>query len=131
MKRGTYLTHQKSILLSSLTQMKEPCFSIDEFMSELSIQDRKVGKTTVYRFFEHMIEEGRMIKIPAPDGIRNQYQFLDPENNHSSGKLICLSCGKAIVLQCKHLTAVSDHIQADHKFKVNLIYGYCEHCMKE
>ncbi len=130
---GTYKTKQKKFIENFLKENIGRQFTCDEISDELRIKGTPVGKTTVYRYVEKLVSEGKARKIT--DGINKsaQFQYIDENMDcHSHMHLKCLKCGEFIHLGCDFLSGVNEHIYEHHRFKVDnsktVLFGLCEKC---
>ncbi len=130
---GTYNTKQKKIIEAFLKENKSLQFTCDEISDALKKRETPVGKTTVYRYVEKLVGEGKARKITGGTGRSAQFQFIDERLNcHSHMHLKCLKCGVFIHLGCDFLSGVNEHIYEHHRFRVDnsktVLYGLCEKC---
>ena len=81
-----------------------------------------------------LVEAGTILKIPSGDGNRALYRYMGEATLPSSGRMVCLDCGRAFPLECSHLEELTRHIQSDHQFEVDtrhtVLYGHCCDCGK-
>lgn len=130
--RGCYRTKQQERILSYLMNRGDTFLTADAVLAGLRDTGVSVGLTTVYRALERLSDQGVVVKVPALDGSRAQYRYTGPDQNPSSGKLVCLSCGKTQLLECARLETLTRHIQEDHQFEIDprrtVLYGLCKHC---
>ena len=114
---GRYHTKQQTLILEYLALKKD-----------------KVGRATVYRALDRLVEAGTILKIPSGDGNRALYRYMGEAALPSSGRMVCLDCGRAFPLECSHLEELTRHIQSDHQFEVDtrhtVLYGHCCDCGK-
>lgn len=130
--RGRYRTRQQERILDYLIRRTDTFLTADAVLAGLRETGVTVGLTTVYRALERLSDEGVVVKVPALDGSRAQYRYTGQEQNPSSGKLVCLKCGKTQLLECTRLETLTRHIQEDHQFEIDprrtVLYGCCNHC---
>ncbi len=136
MAGNTYRTRQKETILDCLQQNAEQALTVDEITERIGRAGEKVGRTTVYRFMETLLGEGRVRKFTDPAGKGAAFQYVpDPTDCERHMHLKCSACGKYIHLDCKTMQQVNAHIFADHQFRVDnsksLLVGLCADCMKE
>lgn len=130
---GTYNTKQKKIIEVFLRNNTELLLSCDDISDRLKNEGTPVGKTTVYRYVEKLVAEGKARKIVGGSGKSALYQYIDEKMNcHNHMHLKCLVCGEFIHLGCEFIIGVNEHIFEHHKFKVDnsktVLYGLCEKC---
>lgn len=136
MSGSTYNTKQKKLVLDIFLKNKSMQFSCDEVTYQLMNAGTPVGKTTVYRQLEKLINEGKIKKLNPHNGKSFLYQYSDKNLDCDSHMhLRCSECGKYIHLSCDFMQGVSAHINEHHGFKVNNakteIIGICSDCSKE
>ena len=107
---GRYHTKQQTLILEYLALKKDTAFTAESVWRGLLGVEEKVGRATVYRALDRLVEAGTILKIPSGDGNR------------------------AFPLECSHLEELTRHIQSDHQFEVDtrhtVLYGHCCDCGK-
>ena len=105
---------------------------IDEYLIEM---DSRVNVTTIYRYLEKLVGDGKVIKYAAEKGKQAVYQYVEP--GHKCEKhlhLTCTECGRVIHLECDFMEKISEHILDEHGFELqcknSMLYGICENCRK-
>ena len=128
--RGEYNTKQRKLILAYLARHKEQHLTAEDIAAALNGQ---VGQTTVYRTLDRLAADNRVIKYEIPGGKSAYYQY--EEINKIAGShchLFCVKCGDMTDLNCHFVRRLSDHIQEDHRFKLDdiktVFYGVCERC---
>lgn len=133
-QRGRYTTRQRQAVLACMDMRSDVFLSVDDVRDLLSGSGETVGRTTVYRTLETLVEEGVLSKVAPARGVAARYKRLpaDPTAT-SSGQLCCLGCGRAMPLDCGMLDAFSTHVRKDHGFVIDrrrtVLYGYCQDCL--
>ncbi len=125
--RDEYTTRQQTAVLDYL-KANDKALSVDEVFSGVA----NVGRTTVYRSLDRLVDKGFVIKVPSYEGKSARYRFIGSGCDSSQAKMVCLSCGCTIPLECGNLKELVAHISADHGFEVDtrhtMLYGYCRKC---
>lgn len=128
-----YKTKQRALVESVLRDNAGRHFTVEEVVELLEKEGSHVGRTTVYRCLEKLIDEGNVQKYSASAGESACYQYLGGGHCHEHFHLKCTSCGKLIHIECGHIGELSEHIAAEHGFKVDklktVLYGLCEECV--
>lgn len=131
---GQYKTRQHTLILTYLKKQKGKAFTADAVFQELQQAGENVGKATVYRALERLVEDGAILKVPAAEGNRALYRCAVEQNCAENGQMVCLSCGRAFPLECSHLESLSQHIRKEHQFELDtrhtVLYGYCKNCIR-
>ncbi len=130
---STYNTKQKRIIESFLRENINGQFTCEEIADSLKRRSTPVGKTTVYRYLEYLVKDGKVRKITGGTSKSAHFQYIDDEMNCGSHMhLKCLKCGDFIHLGCSFLKDVNEHIFEHHRFIVDnsttVLYGLCEKC---
>lgn len=127
-----YRTKQRVFVEGILRKNAGRHLTVDEIVDMLSLCGTPVGRTTVYRCLEKLIEEGSVQKYVASSGESACYQYLTDDCCHEHFHLKCTGCGKLIHIECGHIAELSEHIACEHGFKVDklktVLYGICEEC---
>lgn len=135
-EQRSYKTRQRSQVLECLMQNSEKHMTADEILAQLKNMNIEIGKSTVYRTLEKLIEEKKVRKYLSDEGQSACYQYID-ENGGCTRHfhLKCTRCGKLIHLECDHLTEIERHVYEHHRFSVDntktVLYGVCEDCGSE
>ena len=134
MKRGFYCTSQQKYIIEYLKEHNNEALSVEKICSALC-QNSSIGKATVYRTLDRLIDKGCAIKVPAFEGKTALYRYIGEETNPKEASMVCLCCGRTIAIECNHLIELVNHINADHGFSLDtrhtLFYGYCSACKEK
>lgn len=129
----TYNTKQKKFIVDFLKENTGKQFTCEEISAKLKTNGTPVGKTTVYRYVEKLVAEGKARKIT--DGISKSamFQYIDENMDcQSHMHLKCLKCGDFVHLGCDYLSDVNKHIYEHHRFRIDnsktILFGLCENC---
>ena len=136
MDENAYKTKQRQYIYDFLKANCETAFTIDEITERIGKQNVSVGRTTVYRNVEKLVQSGQVRKFIDQKGKSSTFQFVEQHthcNEHIHLK--CVGCGKFIHLDCELMESVNNHILEEHGFCIDnsksLLFGFCEDCMKE
>ena len=120
---GRYHTKQQTLILEYLALKKDTAFTAESVWRGLLGVEEKVGRATVYRALDRLVEAGTILN-----------RYMGEAALPSSGRMVCLDCGRAFPLECSHLEELTRHIQSDHQFEVDtrhtVLYGHCCDCGK-
>lgn len=129
-----YKTRQRAFIEQALSSAGEHHITADELTEQLEKDGHPVGRTTVYRCLERLVNEGKLQKYTAIGGSAC-YQRLKADGCCEHFHLKCTECGKLIHIECSKISKLSEHIAAEHGFVVNklktVLYGLCEECAKK
>jgi Fur family ferric uptake transcriptional regulator len=109
-------TKARSQILSIFKSSRRPLSASD------LLEKMDVNKTTIYREFDFLVEEGILSPIEFGDG-KKRYELADMDHHHH---LVCLSCKSVAEIKMRE----NFSIPADFKVvKHNLeFFGYCSEC---
>lgn len=103
--------------------------SAEEIMHRLREGGESVGKATVYRTLDLMLEAGLIREHDFGEGFRRyEPRRTRPRHEH----LVCTGCGKVIEFQSDAVERLKSEVTALHGFDPSHhrleIYGTCEDC---
>jgi Fur family ferric uptake transcriptional regulator len=132
-KSTTYKTKQKNLILNCLIKYKNQHITVDEIMRDLNKESTVVGRTTVYRHLEKMVEQGIIRKYLIEEGKSACYQYMDGNNDCKEHfHLKCVNCGKLMHVDCDYLNGINGHVATHHGFQIDhsktVLYGCCSAC---
>lgn len=122
------LTHQREAIAMTLFE-SEHHLSVDELGEQLRERGEHVGKATIYRTLNLMVEAGLAREHDFGEGFK-RYEHQAGEARHDH--LVCTSCGKVV----RFSRSIVDELQADVAAEAGFIaetrrleiYGLCEEC---
>jgi Fur family ferric uptake transcriptional regulator len=127
-----YKTKQRELILNYLKENKNHHVVADDIAEHLKIQGNAVGKSTVYRYLDRLVNDGIVKKYFTEEGKSACYQYSENNNCNHHYHFKCTECGCLFHVECSHLDDMGEHIYQSHKFKIDLcktvIYGICEKC---
>lgn len=129
----TYTTKQKEILLDYLKSAENKHFTAGEVCEYF--KDHGIGKSTVYRRLDKLVEEGVIKKYTVDPQSPACYEYVGEHSHVKHGEcyhLKCKKCGKLIHLHCDEINTLMAHISKEHDFEIDNIrtvfYGLCAEC---
>ena len=130
-----YNTKQREVLLRFFTDNSDRHFTAGEIEAGLAERGEKLGKATVYRRLERLVDEGLVRRFVSDDSRVSCYQFAGGEECKNHYHLKCLRCGELLHVECAYLDEMSEHVSEHHGFKVDVqkitLCGVCEKCARE
>ena len=127
-----YRTRQRELILEYLRKSQGQHLSAEELSDYLKQQGSPVGRSTVYRCLERLVEQGVVRKYYLGEGQGACYQYAKDQGCGQHFHLKCVSCGKLIHVQCDYLNQVSSHVLEHHGFTIDhtktVLYGLCAEC---
>ena len=130
-----YQTKQREMLLSYLQTVPNVHVTAAEVCDHLKSQGAPIGKSTVYRQLESLVNEGILQKYTV-DGISPAcFAYIGTDCQKAGDSCFhckCEKCGRLIHLRCDELKAVGVHLNGEHGFQLDpvrtVFYGLCENC---
>lgn len=129
-----YKTKQKDLILNYFKESNKRHITAEELVDHLKEKGNTVGKSTVYRTLDRLVEQGIIRRFFIEEGYGACYQYSGESNKcEEHFHLKCVSCGELLHIQCKLLMEVEKHILKDHDFSVDnrktVLYGRCHKCI--
>lgn len=126
--RGKYKTRQRELVQTYLETNVGRYLTVDEVWGGVVSQGERIGRSTVYRNLESMVEDGSALKAISPGGEASYHLYRD----ETSGQLVCLACRGAFPLTCHMIGELSHHVLDHHGFQIlparTVLYGLCDEC---
>ncbi len=122
------LTHQREAIAMALFEA-EHHQSVDDLADLLRGRGEHVGKATIYRTLNLLVEAGLARELDFGEGFK-RYEHQAGETQHDY--LICTSCGKVARFRREAMDRLQADIAAELGFAVQSrmlkIYGLCDSC---
>ncbi len=129
-----YNTRQREVLMKFFADNSDSHFTAAEIELALAQKGEKLGKATVYRRLERLVEDGVVRRFVSDDAKVSCYQYAGGEACKNHYHLKCLRCGDLLHVECDYLDEMSSHVLEHHGFTVDThkitICGVCEKCAK-
>lgn len=128
-----YNTRQRELILEYLRINKDGHVTANQIIQYLKENNTPVGKSTVYRYLDLLLEKDMIRKYTLENGKRACYQYIDDvERCKHHFHLKCVKCGELFHVTCEVLDNVKNHILTDHGFLIDssrtVYYGICREC---
>ncbi len=133
--RSKYKTKQREILLDYFETVPGIHVTAGSVCEYLKAHGAPVGKATVYRQLENMVDEGLLKKYIIDGNSPACFEYVKPDCSERKIHFHCKceKCGKLIHLDCDEMVKMQEHLMAEHHFKMDpvrtVFYGVCEQCM--
>lgn len=131
---GTYKTKQRAAVEDFFDRHPNAHFTAEAVYDCLLAEGTLIGKTTVYRALDKLVENGHVRRFSA-DGLDSAcYQHAGNDTEHCTTHfhLRCRVCGTLYHVECTHLKSLGKHLLDDHGFSVDygqtVLYGVCKDC---
>ena len=103
--------------------------SVEDILERLRAERVVIGKATVYRTLDLLVESGLVDEHDFGEGFK-RYEFLAAPGPHEH--LICDTCGKVIEFTSAEVEDLKRELSRTHNFTPRAhrleIYGLCEDC---
>ncbi len=133
--RGKYNTKQREKILQYLKDNSTSNITAEEILKFFTNSNENIGKATVYRYLNNLVEENIVKKYMVEDRNCSCYQYVGDEHCGEHYHLKCEKCEKIIHLECEEFNYIQQHILKDHNFELDrvktVLYGICNECKKE
>ena len=127
----TYKTKQRAAIEAFLKEQAGKHLTADEISQALQQRGCAVGKATIYRCLERMIEQGVVKRYAFNEGDSASYEY-HTDNAKIRYHLKCCGCGEMTHLECELLDSLPEHILEHHGFTLDaaqtVLMGQCEKC---
>lgn len=133
--KKNYRTRQQEAVIEYFRLNPQRCVTADEIYIYFMNTESKIGKATIYRCLDRLLENGMIKKFISDSGDCAMYQLIDEHKGCDRHfHLKCTVCGEMIHMDCEFMKEFERHIVEHHGFKVDnartVIYGLCEKCQK-
>ena len=127
---ANYHTEQKKILLDFLRAHSESSFTIEEIIE--GIGNEAIGKSTVYRLMNKLVEEKTVLRSAGERGRQFVYRIIACEHCRYHLHLQCTDCGKILHLDEQTSHALLNGVKSSQGFCVSeadtVLLGKCALC---
>ncbi len=114
-------TKQKQIVYEALLEHKDHPASL-EIYEELKNRGERIGKTTVYRILNNLVQEDKLRRINTFNNV-SHYDYVLDDHIH----FVCEKCNKIVDLE--NTNDLKDALkEMDISHNNLLIYGICSEC---
>ena len=129
--RNLPITAQRMLVARSLFSTHKHV-SVEEILERLSSEGAPLGKATLYRTLDLLVESGLVREHDFGEGFK-RYEYLAGPADHEH--LICERCGKLIEFTSSEIAELQRELSRAHNFQPRYhrleVYGYCEDCRPE
>lgn len=105
--------------------------SAQEIEDALREGERRVGRATVYRVLDELVELGLIAKVEIGDGI-TRFESVFPDGAEHHHHFVCSNCGKLIPFVDDDLEKAIRRLSRREGFEVEAhdvtLHGYCSDC---
>lgn len=126
-----YNTKQRAIILDNIKENQNNHYTADELLDLLKANKTPVGRATLYRYLDYLVQTGEVKRFYIEEGMGACYQYAG-HNCEDHYHLKCNNCGKLLHVDAKDINALNNKIQKQYGFSVDLsrvvLYGKCTEC---
>lgn len=131
-----YKTRQRSQILGYIAKNSDRHITAEDIMNHFRNKGDQIGKSTVYRYLNVLLEKGVIRKYVEGKSHTACYRYVEEVCSKSNRyHLKCGICGTIFDIECEALDIAVASLAHDQHFaldlKETLFYGVCEHCLKE
>ena len=130
--KNNYNTKQREIILNYLIDNKNKTITAEDIIKYSTKIGEKIGKATVYRNLNNLVENNIIKKFILEDNKCSCYQYIDGKKCEDHYHLKCKNCNKIIHLDCDEFKNIQNHISKEHDFEIDsiktVLYGLCKNC---
>ena len=128
---GIYKTKQRDLVLTCIKQLKKGHITAEELYLQLQENKTPVGKSTVYRYLNVLVQEGIVMKYVLEEGAPACYQYIGSDCVYHY-HLKCSHCGTLFHVESELLDQLEAHLREQFQFCLDhtktVLYGVCEQC---
>lgn len=136
MKKAQYKTRQLLEIENFLKENVNKHVTVNDLIAFFQNKEMNIGKATVYRHLERMVNDGIVHKYMVESGDSACFEYIEGEEIHPiCFHCKCEKCGRLIHLKCNELALIGDHLKKEHGFDINhtrtVFYGTCSNCQNK
>jgi Fur family transcriptional regulator, ferric uptake regulator len=124
---GHRLTEPRRALVDLIADRRGP-FSAADLAAEAGRRRQRVGRATIFRLLELLVELGAIEQIDLPGG-GHAYVVCEPSHHHH---LVCSSCGRTTEIADGVLREAVSDIEAVTGYRIDShrleLFGVCPTC---
>ena len=124
-------TRQRELILDILMQSKTP-LSAKEIFIKLVKEEDNMSLSTIYRILDTFMAKGLVSKSTVASSNKAVYEIKGRKHKHH---LVCVSCGKIILLNNCPLAKYEKFLEEDTGFDITShsleFFGICPECRKK
>ena len=122
------VTHQREAIAMALFESDQQ-LSVDDLADILRERDEALGKATIYRTLNLLVEAGLARELDFGEGFK-RYEHQAGEARHDH--LVCTDCGRVVRFSRPDIEQLQTEIADEAGFKIQTrrfeIYGHCPEC---
>jgi Fur family ferric uptake transcriptional regulator len=112
--------------LSDLIERRSGHFTASDLISDARSRNVAIGRATVFRTLDMLVEQGQLERIDLPSG-EHAYVSCAPQEHHHH--VVCRRCGKSVEVEDSGLQSVVRHIAHVSGYTIDAhrleLFGLC------
>ncbi len=128
LRSGRRITPQRDAIAGILERAEQPV-SAQELCDAVGEVDPQIGRATVFRTLQSLMEAGLVQRITIP-GAETRYLLCSTAEHHHH--LVCRECGAVEELPERGVASFLARVEREHRFLVDHatfdVYGTCARC---
>ncbi len=133
--KSIYKTKQRNMIIEYFQKSDKEHICAGEICEYFKSQGSEIGKSTIYRQLEKLVDEGILNKHVVDNSTSACFEYVGSDGHVHEGNCyhcICEKCGKLFHMHCGTIEGIEKHMLINHNFQIDpnrtIFYGTCEHC---
>lgn len=136
MKKKSYNTKNRSIILEYLKQNNETSVSTQDILSYLEGQHITVNRSTIYRYMNQLVKDNKVMKYVDNEERKTLFQYVDSYHGcYDHIHLKCVECHHITHLDAGFMEQIKAHFHKNNYFTLqcegSVLYGVCDACKEQ
>ena len=128
---GLRITQPRRAVIDAV-QRTDRAFSADELLSDAEVAASGVGRATVFRTLDVLVQNGLLDRIHRPDGCHSYVRCDHSQRHHHH--LICSSCGVVVQFEDCTVEPLLAELSRRTSFQISghwlEVFGHCSTCQR-
>ena len=128
-ERGYRITGPRRAVLEA-AQAWDGSFTADEILQHLDSSPSPVGRATVFRTLDLLVQQGVLDRLHRPDGCHSYVVSLGHDRHHHH--LICSDCGTVVQFEGCIVDTMLGDLSRETSFRISAhwleVFGICAAC---
>lgn len=130
-ERGYRITGPRRAVLEA-AQAWPGAFTADDLVHHLEASPVPVGRATVFRTLDLLVQHGVLDRLHRPDGCHSYVVSIGEDRHHHH--LICSDCGTVVQFEGCSVDAMLGELSRTTKFRISghwlEVFGLCQACQQ-
>lgn len=128
-ERGYRITGPRRTVLEA-TQRWDGVFTADDLIQHFESADQHVGRATIFRTLDLLVQQGVLDRIHRPDGCHSYVVSIGKDRHHHH--LICSDCGTVVQFEDCSVDSMLGELGRQTNFRISghwlEVFGVCAAC---